>query len=173
MKNKFILSLVSLLTSVALFTGSVSNTKAASASITVAAGVMTNFPLLVSGPVKISQVVLTSTGTNIASVQFIDTPTNALTFTNAAYTNITSYLTNYINNWTNYYGVVNSWTNISLVDITNSVAGTTNNYPVRMILATPTNSSTRVDNAVYSYLYTPWVTNTGTGSINVTINYSN
>lgn len=144
---------------------------AATTSLTIASGVMTNIPLILQGNVKLTQIALASTGTNVVSVQFIDTYTNALSYTNAGYTNILSYATNYISTWTNYYGATNSWTNISLVDITNNVAGTTNLFPVRIIMATPTNTTTRIDSVPYFFTSGVWVTNTGTGNANLTVTY--
>lgn len=146
--------------------------KAATTSLTIAAGVMTNLITLNNGSVKVTQFVLTSTGTNISSIQAIDTYTNWLKYTNSAYTNILTYGTNLVVTWTNYYGATNTVTNSgSLVDITNSVAGTTNTFPVRVILATPTNSSTRIDNVNYYFNDGIWITNTGSGNANVTITY--
>jgi hypothetical protein len=150
----------------------VSASKAVTISVTVAPGVMTNFPTLVAAPVKVTQVVITSAGTNIAQGQLIDTPTNQFFYTNAAYSNILTYATNYVSTWTNYYGATNVVTNTSsLVDVTNSVAGTTNTYPVRIVLSTPTNTSTRIDNVSYYFQNGIWATNTGTGSATFTITY--
>lgn len=145
--------------------------KAASTSVTVLAGVMTNFNLLVSAPLKVSQVIITSPTTNAASFQFIDTYTNWLKFTNVAYTNILSYATNWINTWTNFYGVTNSVTNLALIDVTNTVLGTTNLFNVNLIASSPTNTSTKFDNLNQTYLYGLWVTNTSPASGTITITY--
>ena len=148
-----------LLTFVALI-GLVAKLSAATVTIQLGAGAFTNIFGLNNGSAKVTQFLLTSTATNIASVMVVDTPTNWLSFTNKAYTNIISYPTNYIAVWTNYYGATNYWTNLTLVDITNTVAATTNSYPVRAYLTTATNSTLRVDQANYYFLDGVWVTNT-------------
>ena len=148
---------------------------AASATVSVAGGVMTNFSLLVgNSPVKVTQVIITSAGTNQASVNMIDTYTNWLVYTNAAYSNTLTYVTNFVSVWTNYYGVTNTVTNsASLIDVTNNlVAGTTNIFPVRMSISTPTNSSTKFDNVNYYFQNGVWVSNVlAGGTCSVTITY--
>lgn len=150
----------------------VSNTFAATQAITVPSGTMTNFPISY-GSVKIQQIIVTTPGTNYTTnYEFIDTPTNWLVFTNSAYSNILSYATNYVTTWTNYYGKVNSDTNIDLVDITNAVAASTNYYPVRIIGSVPTNNATAVLSGVnYYFVSGLWVTNSGPGAATFTITY--
>ena len=144
---------------------------AASQTVSIASGVMTNFPIQ-SGSVKITQILMSSATTNYStSIQFVDTYTNWLVYTNAAYSNILSYATNYTLNWTNYYGAVNSWTNLTLVDLTNSVAGTTNNFPTRILTSIGTNSSLKFDNVNYYFQNGLWITNSGPGAVSFTITY--
>ena len=134
--------------------------QAATVSFTVPAGGFTNSSLMLGGPVKVTQVIVASSATNqITSLQFIDTPTNLLTYTNAAYTNLVSGLTNIITLWTNYMGVTNTFTNISLVETTNAVAATTNSYPVRMAINLGTNATLKMDQVNYYFGQGFWVTN--------------
>lgn len=163
MKNKFISVL-------ALF-GLTLSLQAATISQTIATGVMTNIIGMAGGPVKVTQIIISSPSNNIASVQLIDTWTNQLNYTNLAYTNILTYATNYVSTWTNYYLATNSVTNLSLVDVTNSVASTTNAYPIRMTLVAQTNSVVRVDNANYYFANGLWLTNTGPGNVTVTLTF--
>lgn len=145
---------------------------AANQSISIASGVMTNFPIN-SGSVKITQILISSPGTNYSTnIQFIDTYTNWLLYTNAAYSNTLTYATNYTLSWTNYYGVVNSWTNYTLVDLTNNlVPASTNIFPIRITTSIPTNSSLKFDSVNYYFQSGLWITNSGPGSINATITY--
>lgn len=149
------------------------NIHAASVSLSLTAGTMTNFALLLSNaPVKVTAITLTSATTNVVNnIQFVDTPTNTLVYTNLAYSNLLSYATNYVSTWTNYYGRTNSITNLSLVDVTNSVAGATNNYPVRFIGSVPTNSTVTAQPLSAFFQNGLWVTNGGSGTAGITIQY--
>ena len=144
----------------ALFLSGLLSIQAATVSFTVTNGGFTNSSLMLGGPVKVTQIIVASSTTNqIASLQFIDTPTNSLTYTNAAYTNITSGLTNIITLWTNYMGVTNTFTNISLIETTNTVAANTNSYPVRIAVNIGTNSTLKMDQVNYYFAQGFWVTN--------------
>lgn len=146
--------------------------EAASTSVTIPSGTMTNLITLNNGSVKVTQIVLTSITTNAVNCYFIDTYTNWLAYTNAGYTNILTYVTNYVSVWTNYYGRTNTVTNsASLIDVAYTNAGTTNAFPIRMILSTPTNTSVRVDNVNYYFNDGIWVSNSASGNAQVTITY--
>lgn len=152
----------------------VTSVQAASTSVSVAGGSMTNFSLLINNaPLKVTQIIVSSAGTNLVNVGFVDTFTNQLGYTNAAYTNSLTYVTNFVSVWTNYYGVTNTVTNsASLVDITNNaVAATTNLFPIRFQIVTPTNSTYTVNSAGTYFNNGLWLTNTGGGTATVTINY--
>jgi hypothetical protein len=162
-KNLFFSLLVTL--------GIVSSVQGFTLSQTFTANQFTNFTSMLPGPVKVTQIILVSSSTNNSSVQFWDTPTNTQVFTNSAYTNLISYATNYVSTWTNYYGATNSVTNISLIDATNTVAATTNNYPLRISLAAGTNASIRADNVNYYFTSGVWVSNVSTNPATITITF--
>jgi len=153
---------------------SVSYLNAATVSVTVPATVMTNFPNI-TGSVRVTQVIVSAAATNYSTnFQFVNTYTNWTFFTNSAYTNISSYGTNYTWTYTNYYGVTNTYTNSqpTLVDFSNSVAASTNAFPVVLVgsvasngvAVTYTGMNTLFNNGL-------WVTNAGPGSATFTINY--
>lgn len=169
MIKKFLLS-VGL---VGLVTLSVSG--ASSTTFTLAAATFTNAsnPTTgISAPVKVSQVIVSSAANNTATLQFIDCPTNIVTFTNAAYSNIVSYVTNYISTYVNFYGATNSITNKTLVDITNSVAATSFAYNTEFIVTVPTNSTVTFNNLAAQFNFGLGVTNTAGGAATVTVNYT-
>lgn len=162
---------------------SVELTKAAfTFTFTVQAGTATNiFPSFLN-PIKVSQVSLASGASSQAIVQFYDTTTNfpanfqsgvpLWSYTNAPYTNITSYVTNYFTTYTNYYGVVqNSYTNKSLIDVTNSVNTTTNAFPSPLFISAATNATVNYVNLSAIFNSGVWVTNSGTGAGTLVITY--
>lgn len=145
---------------------------AASATAIIPANTMTNFVLLSQAPVKVISLSANTFTTNSAIIFAYDTPTNATVYTNAGYTNILSYVTNYITTYTNYYGYTNNLTNKALVDVTNSVAITTNNlYPLRYSASIGTNATVLTDqlNAVFNQGL--WITNQSVGAVAVTVTY--
>lgn len=140
-------------------------------SITVLPGTYTNALTLINGSARVSQVIVSSTTSTNTSVLLIDAPTNQLTYIVPAYTNRVSYATNYITSWTNYYQVAQSDTNIALIDVTNLVQSTTNTWPQRMGLASLGGSATAFTGVNYYFNNGIWITNTGSGTANVTITY--
>jgi hypothetical protein len=133
-------------------------------------GVFTNLLSGFNQSVLVKQVVISANSTN-AAAQLIDSPTNTLTYVNAAYTNTISYATNYVSSWTNYYGVTQSYTNLQLVDVSNPVAASTNSYPVRMGVACLAGSTATYGNVNYYFNRGIWATNTSTGIATITIVY--
>lgn len=162
---KKLIAIISLLAALAF------SASAVTLSQTIASGVMTNIIGMAGGPVRVTQVILVASTTNNASLQFVDTTTNWLLFTNSAYTNILSYGTNYVQTWTNYYGATNSVTNLAYYDVTNSVAGTTNNLPIRISITAPTNGTSRFDNVNYYFVQGLWVTNNSTNPATLTVTF--
>ena len=144
----------------------------ATKTTTIAAGGFTNLLTLGnSGNANITQVILTSPTTNATRIRIVDSPTNTLTFTNAAYIQLQTYATNVITTYTNYFGVANSFTNVGLIDVTNTVAATTNNYPIRFTATSPTNTSS-IFTGTYSFNNGVWATNESLGgSVTVTVTY--
>lgn len=144
----------------------------ATTSLTIAPNsTLTNLFSLVpyNGAAKITQLIVTA-NSNTTALVFIDTPTNRLTYTNSAYTSYTQYATNYVFSWTNFYGVVNSTTNIALATQTNSIAATTNNYPARISVGGTTTPSV-FDNVNYYFNSGVYVTNTTANSAVVTVTW--
>lgn len=161
--------LISVIGALVIAAGSV---HAATVSKTIAAGVFTNLlTASPSGSLKVTQFVLTATATNNAAFSAVDTYTNNLTYTNPAYVVYSSYQTNYITTYTNYYGVTNSFTNVAMVDyyVTNSAV--TNAYPIRFTATAITNTTSIFDGVNYYFQNGLWVTNTGNGPLTLTITY--
>jgi hypothetical protein len=162
---------------------------ATSFSVTVLPGTMTNILSFSpnQGPVLVKQFVLTSVGVTGSSVQIVDCPSSSLSYVQAAYTNRVSYATNYVQVWTNFYGVVQSnnyvggqlLTNYWLVDITNNlVPASINFYSVRAQLASAGNATVifgppNGQGNVNGYYFDNgiWATNTSTGTNLITIMY--
>lgn len=145
--------------------------KGASTSMVVASGNMTNLLSVINGSARVTQIVVASIPTNSATVMFIDTPTNSLTYSNASYQTLSSYGTNLIQSWTNFFGVVNYLTNIALIDYTNTVAGSTNPYPVRQVVTVGTNTTIQLNPVSIYFNQGIWLTNGGTGPAQVSITY--
>lgn len=139
-------------------------------SQTVQPGTFTNIVILRNGSARVLNVVATATTATNAVGLFVDTPTNALVYTTSPYTNTISYATNYVYTVTNYYGGVLTLTNLQLIDITNNlVAANTNSYPVRFGVGAAASTSTSYI-GINSYFQDGiWVTNTGTGAMNVSV----
>lgn len=149
--------------------------QAASTSMVIQPGVFTNLLWISPGSVVVKQIIVSASPTNIANVQFVDTPTNLLTNFEAAYTNFISYATNYVTTWTNYYGATNNTTNYQLVDVSNSVPAVTNNYNIPIALIAPTNGLVQTGIGLnYNFQLGLWVTNAaapGSGPATITITY--
>ena len=145
---------------------------AATVSINVNNASFTNVLAGFNNPVTVTAVQLSSTGTGTnASIWLIDTPTNSLTYSNSAYTTTISYATNYISTWTNFYGVTQSWTNISLVDVSFTNAASTNAYPVRAILSAAAGSVVTYNNLNANFYNGLWATNLSTATNTLIVTY--
>lgn len=160
--KKYIVSLV------AIVAGFSVASAASTASITVAP---LSSATVLSGGAKVSQLVVQANTATNTSVTFIDAPTNSFLYTNAAYVSTTSYATNLIWGYTNYWGAVTSVTNLVLVDINVTNAATANAYPTRTVASALASTSTRADNVNYQFLNGVQVTNTSTGSAIVTVTF--
>ena len=123
------------------------------------------------GSAKITGVFLTSPTANTASITIVDTSTNSLTYVNPAYTQYSSYATNLITTYTNFFGTVQSLTNLVLVDVSSSVAQSTNLNTVILTATAATNSMVAFTPVSFFVSKGIWVTNTGSGNATVTINY--
>ena len=150
----------------------VSSAMADSSTKVVNSGTMTNLLTGFNNPISV-QYILISAATSNASVLIYDTPTNALTYVNPAYTNTLSYATNYNTTWTNFYGVVqtNYAPIVALIDNTNNVvAATTNSYPLRAGVAALVGTSVQYSGN-FNFNNGIWATNTSGGQATVTIVY--
>ena len=143
------------------------------ASFTLHAGTLTG--IYTNGPIRVTGLVIQAPTATNALIQAVDSANGWLIYTNSAYTNTVSWVTNLITTWTNFYGAINSFTNYSLVDIvTNPVPATTNNYwPVKITAAASANSATVTADGSVSYTFWNglWVTNQGSGDVTITFNY--
>lgn len=147
------------------------NAFAASSTVTIATGGMSNLMPSFQASAIIQSVIITAPANNTASVTFVDTPTNKLFFTNAAYIGVGSYVSNYWNCWTNFLGRTNCMTNAAIIDYTNTVAAAQVSYPSPIVATAPTNGSFAAVGTSFLFNNGIWVTNTGSGNATVTITY--
>jgi len=153
------------------------STQAAVTTVTLtgngAAGSFTNMPTAVGGSFTLLSAQVTSAANNQAYLSIYDAPTNYTTWTNSAYSTITSYVTNYYTLYTNYYGATNYvGTNAVLIDVSNYVAAATMNYPTIYTWACPTNQTTTFSSLNYRFQRGMLVTNTGAASLTLAITYT-
>lgn len=167
MKNKFLI----IVATVVLLVSLVVKVKAATVAVTIPAGVMTNLFVPSGGSVLVTSVMAVSPVNNTTAFAMYDTPTNATTYIQAAYIGVSSSQTNYITTWTNYYGKVNSFTNVAQLEVTNTVSSITNAYPLRLQANLLTNSTVTFPLVNYYFQNGLWVTNTGVGAVTVNITY--
>jgi hypothetical protein len=158
---------IALVASLALFS---SQGKAATTNFTLVVAGYTN---LFIGSATVTQIILSpAVASTAASAKIIDA--NQVTnqfYTNAAYIQTYSYVTNYTTNWTDYFGNTDSWTNRALVTITNTAPATTNMWPVRLALVTATNGTTTLGGVNYYFNRGFAVTNTGPAALNISVTY--
>jgi hypothetical protein len=121
-------------------------------------------------PILVTKVVLSANGTN-STIQAVDSPTNTLTLAVAAYTNITTYATNLVVSWTNFFGAVNSYTNVAQIQQTNSNASSTVQYARPFAAATAASTTTTIDDASYFFLNGVLLTNNSSGTVTITLSY--
>lgn len=149
-------------------------------SLTINAGTSTNLFPAFNNPIKVVSATIASGSTSQGTVAIYDTATNTVqqtgvplwTYTNAPYTNITFYMTNYFVQYNNFYGVASSSpTNIAMIDITNSVPVLTNYWPLPLTLQAGTNNTVNYVGIAALYNHGMWGTNYGTGPATITITY--
>jgi len=148
--------------------------QAASVTVVIANSVCTNVPtLLTNQPVKVTQILLQNqTANTAASCQVYDCLWPSLTITNSAYSIISSYATNQVHAWTNYYNVSNGYSGLVLVDYTNNIAATNViQFPI-FSLSSPTNTQTAFTGLNQNFLNAMMVTNTGVASLTMTVTYT-
>lgn len=147
---------------------------AQSTVVTLIPGAVTNLNSavpIVSAPLRVTQVLLQATTATNASIKFIDAPSTLTTYVLPAYTSVSKYATNLVISYTNYFGVVNTLTNLQLATVTNNVAQSTNNYPTLFSASSLASTTTTIDGANYFFGSGVLVTNVGTGTAAITISY--
>jgi hypothetical protein len=115
---------------------------AVSVSAATVTAVFTNLVAtnVLSGPVVIKSLTI-SAGANAQTVNVLDSKDSTLTYTNAAYVSIGSYVTNHITSYTNYYGVATLLTNVAYVQYSSTNSAATN-YAATLFSATaPANTT--------------------------------
>ena len=163
---KKLLILGSLLASINVFAVS------GSVTVSIAASGMTNVIAPLTGGANVTQIILTSAANNVGNLKMFDSVTNILTYTNAANITTASYATNQITTWTNFFGSVNSITNVALVDYAVTNAATAYSYPNPVTLSAGTNSSVVLTDMTYVFRNGVYATNLGAAAITLTINYN-
>lgn len=146
--------------------------KAFTLTIQVLPGAMTNAFAGFNNPVSVTMVAITANTTN-ASALFVDTPTNVLSYVLPAYSNTVSYVTNYYTSQTNFYGVqFYTYTNLSLIDVTNNlVPSTTNQYNEPLAIATLASTASTYYNLTAVFNRGMWITNNSSGIATLTVTY--
>lgn len=143
-------------------------------SFTLIPGGVTNLNYAVPSvwaPATLKTVTIQATTATNASVRFVDAPTNQLTYVLGAYTTHSKYATNLVTAYTNFFGVVNQFTNVQLITVTNSVAQSTNSYNIIFSGSAIASTTTEFDNVNYSFSRGVLVTNTSSGTAAITVSY--
>jgi len=156
---------------ISLFAGIGMAVSAATVTVDVPGNTAVNAVSPLGGNIKVSQFILTSTNASAVTASVYDSVTNVFTWTNAPYTQVTQYATNQVSLWTNYFGMTNYWTNIALVSVTNTVASTTNSFPVRFAGSAIANSSF-IASGTYYFNNGVWATNTSAVACKLTVTYT-
>ena len=116
----------------------VTPTKAAVTSTNSTTGEV--FTLLTTGGKVIDYITVVPAGTNVIT-RIYDLPDTYLVYTNTAYTNFVTYVTNQVNTFVTTTGITNSWTNtVKYVDVYTVAASTNNSYTPVATYATPSAS---------------------------------
>ena len=161
MKKYFILGLMALL--------SVMPVRAVTQTWVIPSGAVSN---LFSSSVVVKQFYLTGTNATLPlTVYAFDVSSTVLTNVVSAYSNMVSYATNLPTSYVNFFGLTNTYTNLVLVDITNSVAAATNTAPVSMVVVANGVTQTRIDNVSFNFSKGLTITNAGTGQAVVTLGW--
>jgi hypothetical protein len=166
---------------ICLIAASLSAQAAQTFTFVINAGTSTNLFPSFNNPVKVTQAAISSGASSQGNATIYDAPTNTpiwawqagvplWAYTNAQFTNVISYATNYYVYYTNFYGVTGySYTNKALIDVTNLVAQSTNYYNAWLYLAAGTNNTVTYVNLSAVYANGIWATNSGTGPATVTL----
>lgn len=132
------------------------------------------FPLmsLKNGSASVKQIIITSTTATNSIIWFMDTSTNLPYRIIPPYTNTVSFLTNQITSYTNYFNVVNTYTNLVQLDATNNLVPlATNAIQPTVIAGSAASASTSFGGVNYNFHTGCWITNAGSGAAAVTITF--
>lgn len=91
--------------------------------------------------VKIQQIQYSNAATNAITITMYDAPTNVLTYVVGAYTNNVISQQNVVTTFTNYTGIVESQTNLTLVSTLTPVGQSTNSYRTVIVQTVPASST--------------------------------
>lgn len=146
---------------------------AAQKTTVITAGACSNLLTGFTGSAKVTDILISTPAATAANVKFVDSVTATNTYVSPAYTGVTTYATNVITTYTNYFGVTQNITNVALVDVATSVAASTNSFPIRFQANIGTNTTALFSGVDYMFVNGIWATNTasGTGATTVTITY--
>lgn len=147
--------------------------KADTISVVCPATSVTNLTALAPGYATVTSISISALTATNAIIKLYDSTTGYMTNVFPATTSIGQYATNYITCWTNYYNVQNCFTNIALVNYTNTIPGTTNAALVRATVTAAASSTTTVAPVNYNFNYGVWATNGSFGAVGITITYEN
>ena len=129
--------------------------------------------VLTNGPCVLLSAIVSSAANNTANFTLYDSPTTNTTWTNASYNVVSTIPTNtYITLWTNYYGATNYMTNKVVMEITNTIAGSTNYYSQPFSAIVPTNSTVTFQNINIRFLNSLMLTNTGSGTMTIVYTFT-
>lgn len=148
---------------------------AATVAGTVAQSTVSNLSLTLGTGAKVSRITLTSSATTTGSGALYDTRNVGLTNVFGSYNTISSYATNCITTYTNYYGYTNNLTNICLVDVTNTVAAVTNTIPPLLVVTAGTNATITLSGLSMYFQNGITISNAtapGSGTITYSIDYT-
>ena len=147
--------------------------QAAQVTTVITAGANSNLLGNFRGSAKVTDILITTPAATATTLKLVDSVNTTNTYLSPAYTGVTSYATNVITTYTNFFGVVNNVTNVQLVDVSTSVSATTNNFPVRFQAYVGTNTSQLYSGVDYMFVNGIWATNitSGSGSTTVTSTY--
>lgn len=137
------------------------------ATVVLDVGAVSN---VVSGYALVTSVSMAANATNTV-VSLYDNNNANFVRTNAAYTLTTSYATNQIVCWTNYFLATNCWTNITLIDVSSTVAAATNSLAPKVSVSSAASTTTTMSPVAYVFNYGIWATNTSDGIGTLTITY--
>ena len=97
---------------------------------------------ILAGSIRVNQITVANNTAAALTLLLIDAPSTGFTYTNASYSSLSiSGPTNLVTTYTNFFGVVESWTNKVIGYATNTVAASTNNYPYVLNLVVPANTT--------------------------------